>query len=367
VIFVWGRDIDNLEAPYLASELSLLTTWELIKPTLGEETKASSDIVVVLNELIQVHMSIASTLLSKLLPFVTIPDGLSSAVMSPTSVDANLKLFDILGRIAIHGLWLKWHGEAIANDQPATSAFHEQALKQIQALCGNGFDAIRNNGCLRLPIADHVATDVALFLLLWLASESDEGELRPWLTSLVERLEFTLATRGRYPTSFDDYRDLIEHPRDSGDEYFRKATAGSTLIPLVAAWLTGLGESELVARISTLVGDKLKHCTIQLWTPDTSSEEHMYVNSENHGRAITDIPIDKSGTELLRTISDACGGDAGFNSLTAAKYGFWPLVMVACRHWRFPIPPDFWIGALQSGRPEESSGANAPNPESPEL
>jgi hypothetical protein len=32
VLFVWAREIDNLDAPYRASELALLHVWELVKP-----------------------------------------------------------------------------------------------------------------------------------------------------------------------------------------------------------------------------------------------------------------------------------------------------------------------------------------------
>ncbi|WP_198029580.1 hypothetical protein [Bradyrhizobium sp. WSM3983] len=37
VLFVWAREIDNLEAPYRASELALLHTWDLLKPFIGKK------------------------------------------------------------------------------------------------------------------------------------------------------------------------------------------------------------------------------------------------------------------------------------------------------------------------------------------
>ena len=37
VLFVWGREIDNLEAPYRASELALLHAWDLLKPFIGKK------------------------------------------------------------------------------------------------------------------------------------------------------------------------------------------------------------------------------------------------------------------------------------------------------------------------------------------
>ncbi|MEO5331578.1 MAG: hypothetical protein H7839_06105, partial [Magnetococcus sp. YQC-5] len=48
ILFVWARDVDNLEAPYRISELVLLGVWELLRPTIGTnncDTEALSQAV----------------------------------------------------------------------------------------------------------------------------------------------------------------------------------------------------------------------------------------------------------------------------------------------------------------------------------
>jgi hypothetical protein len=91
---------------------------------------------------------------------------------------------------------------------------------------------------------------------------------------------------------------------------------------------------------------------MQLWTPGADSEQHIYVNSEIHGLAITNLPIKEGGSDLLETIVDACKGDEGFSALSAVRTAVWPIVLMACRHWRLPVPPDFYIHALASIRSE---------------
>jgi hypothetical protein len=163
---------------------------------------------------------------------------------------------------------------------------------------------------------------------------------------MASRLTYTMRTRGRYPSCSSDYRELVDHPRDKSDEYFKEATAGSTLIPLIAAWLQALGQVDAVKTLSKLVREELEHCTLQLWIPDTSSEIELYVNNSNHGQALCDLPLMEGGPQLLATIAEGCRMDMVFEDLSPNKTGFWPVIFVACRHYQLPIPPGFWINSL---------------------
>jgi len=50
---------------------------------------------------------------------------------------------------------------------------------------------------------------------------------------------------------------------------------------------------------------------------------------------------------LLRTIADACSQAKGFEELSANKSGYWPVILTACRHYRLPVPPQFWIAMIR--------------------
>jgi hypothetical protein len=197
-----------------------------------------------------------------------------------------------------------------------------------------------------LPIADRQGTSIALFLQLWLASGLDATEVTSWLQEMVYRLTFSIYTRGRYTSSLSDYRGLAEHPRDKSDEYFKEATAGSTIIPLLAAWLHALGATEAVEALSRLAQKELKHCTLQLWLPDATSEEKIYIGGSTHGRALCGLPLNIGGRQLIATIAEACRMDADSQNLSPIQSGFWPAIMVACHHHQLPIPPGFWIHSL---------------------
>ncbi|MDH1654985.1 chemotaxis protein [Pseudomonas mosselii] len=341
ILFVWARSAGNIESPYRSSELALLTSWELLRPTLGSNGREIKALSIVVRQMIELHLTISMEFIeSRVLPYANIRHGISMATGSRSSLDVNLALFEVLGRIGLAGLWLHWIGER------SDEALQGKIRSSVAQLTQTGLELIRNNPALFLPIADRQGTNIALFLQLWLASEVDATGVTSWLEEMAYRLNFSIHTRGRYTCSFTDYRDLAEHPRDRSDEYFKEAMAGSTIVPLLTAWLHALGATEAVEALSRLAQKELKHCTLQLWLPDASSEENLYVGNSSHGRALCGLPLNKGGHQLIATIAEACSTDSGLQGLSPIKSGFWPVVMVACHHHQLPIPPGFWISSL---------------------
>ena len=341
ILFTWARDRGNLEAPYRASELALLTTWDLLRPTIDNKNREAKALSRVLLQLIQLNLTVASEFIEeKVMPHTQVRHGISMSIGSQSSLDVNLALFELLGRIGLAGLWVHWLGEQGEKGQM------EEARNGVAQFTQTGLAMIRNNPALLLPITDRQGTDIALFLQLWLASGLDGAGVTSWLNEMARRLDFTMRTRGRYPSASSDYQELADYPRDQSDGYFNEATAGSTVIPLIATWLQGLGQLDMVEMLSTLVREKLEHCTLQLWMPDSTSEEELFIGDKNHGRALCDLPLSEGGHQLLTTIAEACRMNTAFKELSPIKTGFWPVILVACRHHQLPIPPHFWIESL---------------------
>lgn len=350
VLFVWARDVDNVEAPYRASELVLLNIWNLVRPYIGKKSSAAGkSITMVLHDAIRLHVAIASELLErKVLPHAGTKDGISMAIQSRSSVDVNIRLFDIPGRVALTGLWLVWFIERDP-DAKRRAAAEDQAARWATL----GYQLIDNNRALFLPLQDQQGIDVMLFLVLVSAVNGSRPDANAWLYEMVERLALTVRTHGRYPCVFGDYRDLMAHPRERTDDYRREATPGSILIPVLAAFLAALGNQDALKQLMELKANELQHCTLQLWTPDKSSEEAIYLSARDHGVAICDLPLSLTGKELFRTLRDACGQTEGFSGLSAIATGFWPIILTACRHYRLPVPPQLWLDMVDA--PEEPS------------
>lgn len=71
MLFVWAREIDNLEAPHRASELALLHAWDLLKPFIGKKGAQTVAMASALDQLVLLHTIVAGLFLErKILPFV---------------------------------------------------------------------------------------------------------------------------------------------------------------------------------------------------------------------------------------------------------------------------------------------------------
>jgi len=359
VLYVWSRDVGNLEAAYRAGELTVLTTWELLRPTIGKKSQDARALGRAIHQVIELHLTIASSLLEgRIFPHVGVKHGISFAVGSHDPTDVNLALFEILGRIGLAALWTIWLGGR--GDEAQSKIALEGCASHVRA----GLALIENNPALSLPITDRQATDVALFLLAWLQSGVEPQQPAAWLADMAARLDFAVRVRGRYPSVSTDYRDLVEHPGDRSDEYFEETTAGSTLIPLLAAWLHAFGATQTVESLARLVREKLPHSTLQLWTPDSQSEVILYVGDGQEGRALCELPVADGGEALLQAVRSGCAGDDGLMSLSAMQTGFWPVVLTACRHFRLPVPPGFWIEGFPA-EPATAAAAPADEPAEP--
>jgi hypothetical protein len=198
----------------------------------------------------------------------------------------------------------------------------------------------------RGPLLDEQAIEVALFLMFAARSGTFNRDIHAWLHEMAKRLDIAVRSNGRYPCRFTDYQDLIDHPKNRSTEYRKDALPGSILIPLLAAWLGAFKDRGSLDQLNALKAGDLHDCTFQLWLPEKESEDHLYLNDESHGAALADPPLGEDGSELLETIVEVCDFSEGFDALSANRSGFWPVVLTACRHYRLPVPPQFWIAVL---------------------
>lgn len=358
IMFVWAREGDNVEAPYRASELALLEVWQLLKTDIARTSKSGEAASLVLNELAELHFTIWDALFEdKILPAAEIRHAISTAVESHAALDINLKLFDLVGRLALRGLWLVWQLSpatgpvVLANDYlnrlPALISDTTRAtVNQIDRLIEAMMAIVSNNRALLSPIGDWQAIDIGLAFTLLACRPGAHGAIDQWAEELAKHSMFAFRAHGRYPITSRSYWDLVDHPSERNDEYRTKSTEGSILYPLLAAWSAARGEQTLFDEIAKFSEGDLAHCTFQTWFPDEDSEENLYLNRENHGAALAGIPVTEGTRDTLDFILAEARTNKHYEQLTAVKLGHWPIVLTACRAHRLPVPPQVWRDLL---------------------
>jgi hypothetical protein len=342
VLFAWCRDAGNVEAAYLSSERALLSAWELTKGYFNKETKAAKSIQLTFSAILNVYQSICRYYLGeKIIPHVDKFHGLSSAVRSSNKLDVNLKLFDVLGRLSIAGIWSYWNSQLVKEEDKERKELSNREYEVIVHAIKN---LIGNNPILFLPFKDEQAIDLSITLLLLSIKDENEADMINWLNEMFDRALFAYQCHGPYPCTIESYRDLLEHPKSRDDEYREEVTQASVLYPTISLWAAVLKGNTLYEKVKEAKEKYFGHCNFQFWYPDETSEAHLYLNNDMHGATLSNVPVDLEPSKLLEIVWSECDNSDYFNKLSAQEYGLWPLILVACRHHRIPVPVHFTLG-----------------------
>ena len=343
ILYAWSREANNLEAPYRCSELAMLWGWDLTAPFLGKSSASAKSMATAMTNLIRLHLSIANEFITqKLLPHADVRDGLATAVNSRFSLDVNLRLFESIGRLAMTGIWLQFF---VDRNTELSDVERHRLHTDLGVYCDGLINILNNNGILQTPIIDTHSIEVNL-VCFFLTLRKRMDVIRDWAGQILPACIFALRTNSAYPCVHTEYHRLAEHPKSRSDkDYFEKATAGSTLIPTLCVWQKLANPAATFVGIPDFLSKELPHCTLQLWVPNRNTETHLYTNSDIHGLAVLGLPITETCDELLEIVFEECQHNQDpFNSLSAIKIGYWPIVLAACRHHRICVPITFWSG-----------------------
>jgi hypothetical protein len=195
------------------------------------------------------------------------------------------------------------------------------------------------NPALLSPISEYQAVDLQLAFMFLAWHGGCDGALKSWIGELAEHGEHAFRSQNAYPCIYEDYRDLARHPKHRTEGHRKEATAASVLWPTLAFWAAGLADAESGERITAFAREFLEHCNFQLWLPDEESESSIYIDNQGHGAAFYAIPVADGGAAVIEYVLRECGTDTPFYDLSAVRLGHWPLIAMACRHYRLPMPP----------------------------
>lgn len=339
ILYSWCREAGNLEAAYLASELVLLHAWNIDKDHISQGKKASKAINQTMFSTLNLAQQIGVGYThEKIMPHAGKLYAISNAVHPSCKVDVNLKLFDVLSRVAISGIWIQWYLERFPLQNNDSALTLEDSLKQHRETL---IRLIENNPILYTPYKDDQGIDIFIAAWFLMLDKNYHEKLHDWLHQLMQRVRFLYDTNGSYPCNIDEYHELIEHPLEKTDSYKEEVTAGSILFPYISAFSAALEFDDVYESVKALKTDILKHSNFQAWYPDDASEDNYYLNMAQHGAALSHINVDDGPKNFLTSIFRECEESKHFQELSAIKSGLWPIIFVASRHYRIPVPIDF--------------------------
>lgn len=205
-------------------------------------------------------------------------------------------------------------------------------------------ELISNNPVLLLPAKDDQAIDIFLAITLLSYNKENFSYISGLLAEVLGRASFSYQVHGNYPCILNSYAELFSHPKSGDNEYSKNVTSASILYPLIALWAALLDDDEMYNNIAKFKQVHLSHCNFQFWYPDECSESNFYTNNEIHGAVLSHVPVDRQKDEFLAEVFAECDQSPHYKELSAIKYGWWPLIIVACRHYRLPLPLELLEG-----------------------
>jgi hypothetical protein len=325
-----------MESAYLSSELTILHGWDIVRRYEGKKGKTTQAVEAAFSSIYTAYQQICSAFLAtNILPHVEKRHAISSAVRSSCSIDVNLKLFDLLGRLGTDGIWAYWgYGRCPEEEVEAKQQMLQEASMYMTAIK----ELVSNNPALLLPLKDDQSIDIFIAVSFLAFDANNNDIIKNWLEEILDRADFTFRVNGPYPCILSNYSELLLHPKSGDDKYRENVTSGSILYPTIALWAALFDYASIYSKVATLKAEKLRHCNFQFWYPDECSEENFYTNKAAHGAALSDVCVDRPKEELLAQVFGECDQSPHFKELSAIKFGWWPLIVVACRHYRLPLP-----------------------------
>ena len=343
ILYAWARDMNNVESAYLSGELTVLYGWHITKMYLDESTNTADSIKETFQSLLSAYLEICDHFLKKaVLPFADKRHALSVAVRGSCELDINLRMFDILGRLALGGLWTFRFLESLSRQESDSGqeAERERLIEEFRGYVRAVKCLLSNNPALFLPIKDSQVIDISMAVFLLMLAGQNENDIRTWLNELMGRAIYCHRTNRKYPCNIESYTDLLNHPQRD-DNYLKENTCGSVLYPMVGLWASFYGNEQLFDEVKKIKSDHLQHCTFQLWFPGETSEQNIYTNTERHGTVLV-VEVNQTLQSFADQIFGECEHSPQLKELSAVTCAFWPLIFMACRHYRLPIPVHFF-------------------------
>ena len=317
---------NNLDCAYLASELVYLYNFDIINQIYKANIISQKEnITKILTPSKCIYLKIADSFFKKIRPYLNTKFALSYLTSPNSEFDANLKLYDILGRIATAALIL----------------YNSNDFNQCNIYALDLLNLINNNPILFSPIEESQTIDISLtFALLY---KIGYGKfLNDWLAEMIFFIGKTLSIRYLYPRIDQEYNKLLESIISKDDENFKKTTCSSILYPTLALFLLLIKNKESFQNLSSIVDKHLPHCNLQIYFFDKNSDDHFYCNDNPHGVSMVDISL-TNANDFIENLIAGMNKMNALSNMSAYKVEILDLIFIGCRHHKIPLPLEVFI------------------------
>lgn len=341
VLYSWSRNLDNLESIYQCSEKALFISWLIVKDIYPNTNKEAKEAKISFGNIVRTYRQITENFIDKFKPFCDKQYAISANAHYGSHANTNIKLFDILSRFSIYSYWL-YLDRQNENDIDLKQNLTDKICSHLDLL--QSF--ILNNGILFTPIRDSQVIEISLLILAFsLSNEEEHIEfIKLYVTNLINALKTSYGLNYLYPVIYENFDKLLNHSSQYDDGYFKEATSGSLLLPTLALISAIFEDDSSFKIIQEIQKEKLSHSNFQFWFPREKSENMMLRSPDRlHGACWSSVPTQKEKSEFLKEFTTMLSKNEHLKDFSLLKNDLHIILLVACRHYRQPIPLNFLI------------------------
>jgi hypothetical protein len=336
IVFHWCREVGNLRPALFCAERAVLRTWDWMRANQlldNEPTRFEFE------RMFGSYLSIARAYEEKLRPFCLVRDGLFGH--GGDEVEYPLRSFEVIGILATLVMSLVY-AAAATSDEEIGRSYVDQAADVSNTLSA----LVANNPGAWSPAYDQHAIDLGLGLLALVMLGRNKAAAE-WLDELCSRVVLAFQLGRGFPVSTDSFDDLVAlhvSAESLSAEFKQKLMQLSTLLPMVAEWFAILDRGEQYGQLQKAASTFLSDINLQLWYPDGHTDEHLYRENAGHesGFSVASIELPETAEALRTQILEDLANPGQFDQLSCVSEGWPALGLIASRHFRTPVMPNYW-------------------------
>ncbi|CAN7617308.1 hypothetical protein LJR260_004399 [Variovorax paradoxus] len=336
----WAQaDGDSRQAIWVM-ERALLWVWHRVQLTPQTGRRAFH---AAMADMWSSYLHVATHFLEVMKDHFSVKDGMSGYARE--NAEYSLVLFEHIGLLSSIGL---------AQLMVKTNDANQTAIRQGNAdvVAGHLDALIRNHAAAASPRLDRNVVEINLALVL-LTLTNHHQAAQDWIKDMVLRLHFNFQRKKMFPIGSDSLDDLADLETLWEESRADALMSTSWMLATLAAWsaLQHIDDAYqlLVKGKST---DYANVCA-QLWHPTKDWPSTWYFSAAHHELGNSEAPFTlPEDPAALRARLDEFLAEKRYAweaHSPALDIGFWALDILACRHFKTPVPASFWYRVAQLG------------------
>ena len=332
----------NLDASYRAAEFAVLLSWRYLCSYNGKLGKRKNEASECFNEIWLQYLSTAEAYINKIAPAVCERYQLMLACRPNTEIDANKRVFDLIGRLASYGESVLLYYHILCKSVKKISDKDTEPFKALLRKISDFLvSLIKNNPTAEVPLEDSYSFEIgasACFLV-----QMGQGEfVKGWINAIQLSAMHNLRFKRGFPYHGLQYLDMIARASSGYSSEDESAIPkSSTVYPMLMLIASANGWADIYETGKTLHEQLLPKVDYQLWYPQDDSIDGLIdgvLRYTPHG--LSQTSLDMSNEQKFRNaVFDEC-------DKSPLKFGFIGgpyagLLFIACSLSRYPLPPHY--------------------------